>query len=206
LSTPILLQSTVGSITVFLELNTGVAATGLLFSSITASLKKEGESSFSAFTLTGSNFTEISNGFYEIDFTTSNTNTLGNLYLSITGPTVKTSLFSVYIAVAGSVSPTVAPPVLETSTISGYLQNLEGSPISGSSVSAKILNIPALTPGSGGNLVGISTTTIVTKTDTQGYFSLTLLVGTSVDIIIPSINYRRTILVPEADASLFLIP
>lgn len=203
---PVLLQSASGSITIFLELSAGGAATGLTSSSVTAGLKKEGESSFSAFTLSGSNFTEIGSGFYEVDFTSGNTNVLGNLYLSIIGATVKTSLHSAYVAVAGSLSPTVSPPTLNTSVISGYLQNLQGSPISGATVSAKILDIPTLTPGSGGNIVGLTTTTIVTKTDAQGYFALTLAEGTNVDIIIPSINYRRTILVPTSDTALFSIP
>lgn len=205
-SFPVLLQNSVGSITIFLELAAGGPAVGLISSVITAGLKKEGESSFTVFAVSGSNFTEIGSGFYEVDFAASNTDVLGNLYLSITGSTVKTSLHSAYVAVAGSVSPTVSPPTLGLSLISGYLQDLSGNPIVNTSVSAKILNTPSLIPGSGGNIVGMATTTIVVKTDSQGYFSLSLVEGANVDIIIPAINYRRTILVPVSDTALFSIP
>jgi hypothetical protein len=200
----IVTQNTNTSITVFIELAAGGAATGLLFSAVTAQLKKEGEASFSAFTLSGSNFTDLSNGFYEIDLTSTNTNTLGNLYLSLTGPTIKTQLVTVYVAVSGSITPSPAVPSTSTTNVYGYIKDLTGTSVLGASVSAKILSMPAFVP-SGSVNVGVTTSLISTKTDSSGYFSLTLLEGMAVDVTISSLNYRRTIVVPASDSDLFSI-
>lgn len=200
----ILTQNTNSSITVYLELQAGGPATGLLYTGITVQLKKEGEVSFSPFTLSGGNFTDLTNGFYEIDLTSTNTNTLGNLYVSITGTTIKTELVTVYVAVAGSITPTPSIPTPGTTKLYGYLSSLASTPISNASISAKILSYPTLVPVSS-ELVGITSDTIVTKTNASGYFELTLVEGISVDITIPSLNYRRTLTVPASDTNLFNI-
>lgn len=197
-------QSTNNSFTMYIEAQAGGPATGLLSTSITVQMKKEGAASFSAFTLSGANFTDLSNGFYEIDVTSGNTDTLGNLYFSITGATIVTQLVTTYVAVAGSITPSPAIPSTSTTNIYGNIKDLTGTPTSGVSVSARILSMPSFVP-SGSVNVGITTSLISTKTDSNGYFSLTLIEGAAVDITISGLNYRRTITVPASDSDLFSI-
>src|SRR5690348_14802119 len=106
-ASPIVLQSTASSIAVFLQLaDTGAPATGLTFADVTCKLKKPGAGVFSVKVLDGTNFTEISDGFYELDLTTADTNTLGTAYVLFTGADVATTVLSYTAVTAFSSTPT----------------------------------------------------------------------------------------------------
>lgn len=199
-STTLLLQNAVGSLTIYLQDTDGNAATGLTFADVSADLKKAG-GSFSAITLSGTNFTELGSGFYELDLEDTDTDVLGNLYVRVSGATIDTALFSAYVAASAPVNPTgtTAP---STTTIFGYLASPSGDPEAGASVQARVLNQPALLhPGDEG--VGVTSGLVSVKTDSDGFFTMELLTGLTVDFFIPSVNYRRTFVVPVSSTNVF---
>jgi len=205
MTTPLLLQNTPSSVVTYLELQTGLPATGLLFSDVTVGLKKEG-GVFVAFPLTALNFTDLGSGFYEVDLTASNVDTLGSLYLSFTGATIKTSLVVAAVALSAAVPPVPpAPYVPQTTTIFGYVYDQKGSPSAGVSVLVRMITKPAIVhPLDQGIL--ITEKFITTSTDASGFFSLDLLTGTQVEVLIADANYRRVITVPVTSSNLFDIP
>lgn len=201
MSCPIVLQSSASSITIYLETTAGAAATGLTFSDVSCDLKKEGAGSFSAKALDGTNFTEVGGGVYELTFTTAETDTLGNMYVRITGATIKTVLQSVFISEA---TPTVASSALTipTTNLFGYITSSDGSPLAGASVSLKVLATP--TVGSSGGEGYVSDQSLITaKSDSDGYFVIAAITGSIVDLFIPAANYRRTFTVPSSSSNIF---
>ena len=196
----ILLQNAVGSLTVYLQSTDGTAATGLTFADVSADLKKAG-GSFSALTLSVSNFTELGDGFYELDLAATDTDTLGNLYVRISGATISTALFSAYIAATSPVNPT-GTTTPTTTTVFGYLVDPSGSPVAGASVQARILAVPALLhPGDDG--LGVTSGLVSVKTDAGGFFTMDLLTGLAVDFFISAVGYRRTFVVPATPVNVF---
>jgi len=202
--TPILVQDSAGSILLYLETTAGVPATGLVDTDVTAALKKATDSAFVAFTLTGVNFTELGAGFYEVLLADTDTSVLGNLYLRISGGTIKTALEVAFVlAIVPATPPVVTPPA--TVAIFGYLYGPDAVPEPGVSVTARILGAPTLLhPGTSGILV--SQGLVSATTDSDGFFTLQLISGSTVDIFISAANYRRTLLVPSTSANLFDIP
>lgn len=206
MNTPLLIQSAATSVVVYLELEDGGPAVGLVAADVTAGIKKNGAASFSVFALSGSNFTDIGDGFYEVDLVAGNTDTLGTLYLSFTGATIKSSLLAGYVATAAAAppipTPAFTPPV---TAIFGYIYDSSGAPISNAVVAARVVQQPTVVhPTSDGILIGSSLLT--TRTDDTGFFTVSLLTGASVEFIITSANYRRVVTVPGATANLFDIP
>jgi hypothetical protein len=81
------------------------------------------------------------------------------------------------------------------------LLDLSGAAVENEGVYARLLALPALIVG-----VGVEDRIVSAKTDANGFFQLTLVQGATVDIIIPSTGYRRTIVVPSTTfANLFEI-
>lgn len=202
-STPILLQDNTGSVSFFLEDSDGDPVTGLTDADVTADLKKSG-GSFASFALSGGNFTEIGLGFYEIDLAAADTDTLGNLYLRLSGPLFKSTLVSAFVAESVPVNPTT-PISIPKTDLFGYVYQSNGEPASNVSVSARVLVQPTLLNPSG-EAVAIKTELVTVKTDSDGYFIISLLTGADVDVFIPSVNYRRTLQVPASSQNLFSIP
>lgn len=200
MSSTILLQDTTGSATVYLEVSAGGAATGLTFADVSADLKKEGEGSFTAMTLSGANFTEVGGGTYEISFSVLDTDTLGNLYIRVSGATIKTALETVYVAATVPVNPTSSLSI-NTTALFGYIVDLQGAAVAGASVSARVLATPAL--GSSTEEYIQADTLVTAKSDSDGFFTMTLISGAQVDIYIPSAGYRRTLQVPSTSTNLF---
>jgi hypothetical protein len=204
MSSIILLQNTASGVTAYLELTTGGPATGITFSDVYVDLKKEGESSFTAKVVDGLNFVEIDNGTFQLTLAASDVDVLGNMYIRITGPTIKTSLLNVYVAETVPVNPSSSLSA-STTVLYGYIIDLEGIPVSGASVSARALGTPSL--GSVGSEEYVQSVTLITvKSGSDGFFTLTLITGSQVDVFIPAANYRRTLQVPTAAANLFDIP
>lgn len=205
MTTPLLLQNTPSSVVVYLELSTGLPATTLLFSDVTAGLKKEG-GAFLPFTLTALNWTNLGGGFYEVAVTALNTDTLGSLYFSFTGALIKPGLLAARVAVAVAAPPVPpAPFTPPVTTIFGYIYDQLGAPKSNVTVSARIISMPTIIhPTSDGILITEGFETVVT--DSTGFFTLDLLTGTQVEFIIADANYRRVVTIPGATANLFDIP
>jgi hypothetical protein len=202
--TPILISDSAGSLTVYLETTAGAPATGLTDTDVTADLRKEGAGSFSSHTLTPSNFTELGGGFYEIDVAAADTSALGNLYLRIQGGTIKTTLAVSFVVDSDPINPpTITPPSIVA--IFGYIYGPDAEPVVGVGVTARILGSPTvLHPGNEGLAIGQELVT--SATDSDGFFTINLISGTSVDLFISAARFRRTFVVPSSSANLFDIP
>lgn len=147
---------------------------------------------------------ENGDGTYTITLTQADTDTLGSLYVRVSGPTIKTSLNPASIV---DNIPTAAAAVLpiQTTTLFGYIVDAQGDPLSGASVSARVLATPSVgfsvTEGyvQGENLA-------TSKSDSSGFFLIDLVTGSEVDFYIPAANYRRTLQVPASSQNVFDIP
>jgi hypothetical protein len=201
--TTFLIQDSAGSITLFIEDTAGAPATGLAYTDVTADLKKEG-GSFVAFTLTALNWTELDEGFYEVDLADTDTGVLGNTYLRVQGGTVRTSVASAYVAaLVPATPPSVTPPT--TVAIFGYVYSPSADPIAGARVTARTLGTPTVVhPGSEGVLIGSDIISV--ETDAYGFFTMDLIAGTNVAVNIGVANYKRTFLVPSSSTNIFDIP
>jgi hypothetical protein len=202
MTTPLLIQSAASSIVVYLELSTFLPAESLTYADVTAGLKKEG-GVFASFTLTAGNFTNLGDGFYEIDLTAGNTDTLGSLYLNVSGATIRTSLTVARVALAAAAVPTPsAGYVPTTTTLFGYIYGQTGAASEGATVYARTVAKPTvLHPVDQGIL--ITDAFVTTVTDSTGFFSMDLLTGAQVEVVIADANYRRVITVPASSSNLF---
>jgi hypothetical protein len=210
------------AITVNLAVNAGVpdaaqntatliAAAVTALGGITATASGTGADSISAAagptTFSGGldgDLVNLGNGFYELDLSATDTDTLGALTVRVMGPTIRTSLYTPFIAavVPPTPNPTTAPPM---TTVFGYVYGPDGKAVKGASVSARILATPTvLHPGEDGLTVssGLSTA----ETDNDGFFSVSLIRGSQVDFAVPAANYRRTFRVPSSSTNVFDIP
>lgn len=206
MSTPLLIQDTATSVVVYLELaSTGLEATGLTFADVTAGLKKEG-GAFVTHTLDGTNFTELADGFYEVDLAAADTDTLGSLYISFTGTDIKNALVVARVAASASAVPQPSPGYTPTITsLFGYVYDVTGAVKEDVAVVARIVSMPTLIhPVDQGIVIGADIVRVLS--DDTGFFTLSLIAGTTVEIIIPAANYRRTVLVPSTNTNLFDIP
>jgi hypothetical protein len=204
MSSIILLQNTASGVTVYLELTSGGPATGITFSDIYVDLKKEGESSFTSKVIDAVNFVEISGGTYQLTLAASDTDTLGNMYVRFTGSSIKTALTTVYVSATAPAS-TSSPLSISTTALFGYIVDLQGQPVSGSSVSARVLATPSI--GYAGTEEFVQSTSLITaKSGSDGFFTISLVTGSEVDIYISAANYRRTLQVPTTSQNIFDIP
>lgn len=150
------------------------------------------------------NFTDFGGGFYEVDLSATDTDTEGSLDIRFTGPTIQTNLISAFVQDSGAATPTATQPPPLTSLF-GFIYSSSGEPIYGASVSARVLSQPTLLhPDEEG--MAISRRLVTAKTGSDGFFSISLIAGSQIDIFIPSVNYRRTITVPSSTTNLFSIP
>lgn len=197
-----LIQNQINKVSVLLTLaSSGMPATGLIFSDLTAQFSKNG-ASFVAKTLTNLNFIEIGFGFYTVEFTAADCNTLGSFVLMLFNATISPNPTPIVaqVVVAASASTAASIPVC---SVIGHLTDLQGAPVADAAVSARILGMPTLL-NTGVVGVGISDDLTSVKTDSNGFFSIDLARSVVVDILIPAINYRRTLTVPNlASAELF---
>jgi hypothetical protein len=204
MSCVILLQSQIGDISVYVETTAGVAATGLLFSDVTVTVDKDGGGYAAPVpAIDGGTWAEVSGGWYTVRLSAADTDTLGNLTVRVEGAGLKTGLTPAFISVAAP-APTTALSVT-TTLLFGYVLDSQGAPLVGAAVSAKPLATPSVgyTPPEG----YVQSTDLVTATtDSAGFFQISLVTGSQVDMFIPSANYRRTLEVPVTSTNVFDIP
>ena len=100
------------------------------------------------------------------------------------------------------VSSTPIAPAPDMCTLVGHIMDLGGAPVENVSLYARLLGTPLVTHGTGGK-----DSIVASKTDANGFFSFTVVQGLTVDVVIPSMGYRRTIVVPTTTLiNLFEIP
>jgi len=150
-------------------------------------------------TLTGGtdgSLTALGSGFYSISLTSANTDTVGNLYLQVTGAGLRSLAEGFYVAAATSLGATTTP----TTEVFGTILNVSGQPVVGAAVTFKPVPVPTIVhPGNFG--LGIDSSIITVTTDTDGYFVASLITGTAVVVSIPVLGYSRTIRVPASASS-----
>ena len=147
-------------------------------------------------------------GYYSILFTPDELDTLDQfLYVmaSFGGPPAPGSVINDFERTIDIIKATSAEsepaPTLSTCIIKDHILDLSGSPIQNTGISARLLALPAIISS-----VGVYDEIVSTKTDANGFFQLTLIQRATVDIVIPSTGYRRTIVVPSTtSANLFEI-
>jgi len=192
------------------DVTTGDPRTSIVFSQIDVSFKKSTDPVFGVKTLTSPEFRENGSGVYEILFSTANLNTLGSFLYVVNGngtlptPAVRQFVGQAFIQSASNFTPGTISVV--TNIITGNLVDLHGNALPNAAISARVLAAPSLT-GASPNIGGISVEMVGTRTDQGGFFALELIQGTLVDITIPEVNYRRTLMVPSNSTDiLFDIP
>lgn len=158
-------------------------------------------------TLTGGSdgdFIELGNGYYQVNLSASETNTAGQLLVRISGASIKTAIVDAYVSAEVPV-PTPTLLTIPQTAITGYVFDPTGTPYQNAVVNVRTLAQPTVVhPGQEG--ISVSTSLMTTKTDSTGYFTISLITGTQVEFFIPAVNYRRVITVPATTANIFDIP
>jgi len=96
---------------------------------------------------------------------------------------------------------TVPAPSLQLCALEDHVVDAQGQPLENITVAARILAPPYVVSGA-----AVSTDVVTTTTNSDGFFSISMLRSATVDIMIPELTYRRTIVVPnQAQADLFSI-
>lgn len=184
------------------DATTSAPKTGVVFTDVTCSFSKNA-APFVPKTLTISNFIEIGLGVYNIVFTAADLNTLGTFIVVVNGALIQQSTTVAQVVVS---APSSLPVSIPTCTITGHIVDLQGFPVFDTVISARVTAFPT-TMNFGLFGVGFGDSIVSSKTDSNGAFSLALAQNVEVDVTIPAINYRRTLVVPgSASAELFDIP
>ena len=176
--------------------SSNVAVTGLADTDVTCQIRKEG-GAFGAKALTGANWTEIGLGWYEIDFTAADLDTLGTFLAVVDGATVDQGQIVAQVVAATQAAVSVA---VETCILTDYVFNLNGTPMVGAAVQARLL-APTQQLGA-----GLASDWTSTTTDANGQFWLTVARLAVVEVVIERANWRRVITIPNASsAALFSV-
>lgn len=141
-------------------------------------------------------FVELGMGIYTIEFLATELDTIGTFTYKVNGATIQQFVGIADIIAVGTVATLVTVP---TCIISGHVFGLDGKPILGASVSARILGFPTTS-----NASVISDDRVSVVTDANGEFFITLARLATVDITISASNYRRQLVVPNSATALLL--
>jgi hypothetical protein len=195
---------------VALDGTTELPITGITFNEISVSYKKAGAVSFSVKTVLTTDFREIGLGVYEILFSSAELNTLGSfIYVVNSNAGLLPVVTKQYIGQADVQSASVYTSgtiTVSTNILTGNLIYLAGNPLINASVTARLTSAPSIS-GTSPNIGGVDVTMVSASTDNAGFFALEVLQGAEIDVIIPAINYRRTLVVPSNSTDiLFTIP
>ena len=83
-----------------------------------------------------------------------------------------------------------------TCTLFGHVIDLQGNAVQNTSVYTRMLATPIMAYGE-----GFLDKVVTAKTDSNGFFQLTVAQKTTVQVVIPDIGYSRTITVPQSTQS-----
>jgi len=143
------------------------------------------------------------NGYYSILFNPSDLDTLDQFTYTVTDAAGTDFDFfeRVVDIVPATTAATESKPAVSTCIIKDHILDLSGNAVVNVPVSARLLALPTLVSG-----VAVEDKVITAKTDANGFFQLTLIQGATVDVVIPAVGYRRTLVVPSStSANLFEI-
>lgn len=133
-------------------------------------------------------------GYYLILFTNTELSVLGTFTYSVVFDTGTDEIVvrTVDIVAASGVDTESAPSV-STCILKDHVVNLDGTAAQNVSVYARLLALPTLSSSA-----GIIDQVVSAKTDANGFFQLSVPQSATLDVTIPDIGYRRTIVVPSA--------
>ena len=133
-------------------------------------------------------------GYYLILFTSSELDTLGTFTYSVVFDTGTDEIVVRTIdVVAASGVDTESAPSVSACILKDHIVGLDGTPTENVSIYARLLSLPTLASSA-----GIIDQVVSAKTDANGFFQLSVPQGATLDVTIPAIGYRRTIVVPSA--------
>lgn len=182
------------------DVGDGAPRTGVTYSQVQVEYKKYGQTSFTVKALLVTDFQEIGSGVYEILFSAGELDTEGafmyvvNSTGALPSPALRQYIGQADVQTATSYTPGAI--TLSTNILTGNLIDLNGYALVGESVSARILSAPTIM-GTTPNIGGVGTDMVSVLTDSAGFFALEVLQGSEIDVVIPAINYRRTLTVPS---------
>ena len=182
---------------------------GLVPADLRCQLKRAGAPSWTARSLDALSFRDAGNGAYLLVLQALETDTLGRLLVIVEG--------------LPGLAPPILPLLLEAEVVLdrqfrgvrsdlprtvlvGQLCGLDNRPLARATVSATLLQAPLLLEG-----VAVAGDAVLASSDDDGFFELPVLAGATVDLAIPAVRYRRTLVVPPPPAPgspvrLFSIP
>lgn len=160
-------QSSTHEVNLFLSL-TGNPVTGLVNTDLTVDVKKQGESAFTNKVLAAEDLVEISDGFYSLVFSSSDTDTIGEVLFRASGAGFDNFEFDKFLVVSVPVGVDQIPA--DTCLIQGNVRDIGGNPAVDHRVSVR----PASTPVQSGDTI-LSTITTIAHTDNLGNFNVALL-------------------------------
>lgn len=179
----------------------GTPATGLTFSSVQVSYRRAGDVSLTTKTMTSDNFVEIGQGFYKIVFTGTELDLPGPFIFVVYSVGIQTFQGEAQVRSTASTIPNV-PLALPTCDLYGNVLSLDGEPVVGAAIAARVLGMPTIE-----GLVALTDDILSATTDNTGTFVLTVVRLATVEVTIPLTNYRRQLIVPNTpSANLFLVP
>ena len=133
-------------------------------------------------------------GYYLILFTSSELDTLGTFTYSVVyDPGTNEVVVRTIDVVAASGVDTESAPSVSACILKDHIVGLDGTPTQNVSVYARLLALPTLASSA-----GMVDQVVAAKTDANGFFQLSVPQGATLDVTIPAIGYRRTIVVPSA--------
>lgn len=192
------------------NVNTGDPRTGITYGLVDVACKKATQSAFVTKVMTSPEFRENGNGVYEILFSSAELNVLGTFLYVVNGngglpaPAVRQFVGQAFVVSASDYTP--GSISLDTCVLTGNLVDMKGQPLVNASVSARVIAMPQII-GADPNIGGVCSDLMGAQTDSAGFFALEVVQGATVDIAIPRINYRRSLVVPsETTAKLFTLP
>lgn len=141
-------------------------------------------------------FVEIGSGVYTIEFLSTELDTIGAFTFKVNGATIRQFVEVVNIVAVDTVTTLVTIP---TCIINGHVFDLNGKPLQGAAVSARILGFPTIS-----NAAALGDELVSVTTDAAGEFFLEVARLATIDLIIPKANFRRQFVVPnQSSVNLF---
>ncbi len=128
-------------------------------------------------------------------------NETGNVIVRVSGSGVDLTVASVLVIAEPSTVPTPNTPP-NTTSIFGFLYDTDSSPLSGATISARLISVPIVQYTSAQSFA-IASKPIVTTTDSTGFFTMDLITGATFDVFISDASYRRVLVVPTTSTNLF---
>jgi hypothetical protein len=187
----------------------GAPRPGLQPGDVVCQLKRAGATRWASKRLLAQSWRDAGQGAYVLALDPGDTDTPGALFVLLEGaphlvPLILPRLCECEVVPAPQAH--AARTDLERTTLVGQIVGLDDRPVGRAAVTARLLQVPLVLAG-----VAVASDPILTQSDDDGFFALSLLAGATVDLEIPVLRFRRTMVVPQAPAPgvpvrLFAIP